>query len=102
MERVIEEFEVVHNGVKDYWAMIDIALVADNTPFKACLEQGAAHVEVAGKTFARVGMLRAKGTGTLLTKEQFQPFFDAYGQVMLDEAEWWTYLSENTPAEEIV
>ncbi len=97
--KTIEQFETT---LGDHWAMIDLELVADNTPFKACLEQGSAHAEVADKTFARVGMLRAGGVGTLVTREEFQPFFDAYGQVMLDETEWAAYLAENAPAEEEV
>lgn len=94
--KTIEDYLINADTVPDYWAMIDIDLVADNTPFKACLEQGAASVTVGDKTFYRVGMLRGGGTGTLLTQDQFLPYFEAYGQVMLTEAEWAQYVAENT------
>ena len=68
--------------------MIDVDLVADNTPFKACLEQGAAHVVIDGVTYARVGMLRAGRIGTLMTKAMFLPYYESYGQVMLTKAEF--------------
>ena len=94
--KTIEQFKT---EIGDHYAMIDLDLV-DSGVFKTALTYHAAKVVVGDKTFARVGFLRAGGTGTLVTEEEFRTYFDDYGQVMLDEAEWAAYVAENTVVEE--
>lgn len=96
--RQIEEFEVVTNGISDWIGHIELDLVADPVQ-RAMLEQGTyGPVEVAGKLYTRCGMYQ-KNFGTLLTREQFRPYFDAYGQVMMTQAEWARFLTDNAPQE---
>ena len=84
--------------VLDYYAMIELDIITDPIQ-KVCLIQGAWTEEVGGKMFARAGILRDNGTGTLMTKEQFQPWFDQYGGVMFNKAEWALYKAEFAPVE---
>jgi len=96
---LIEDFHLVTNGVHDYFAMIDISLVADNHPFKAALDQGAFKKEIAGATYVRVGMFQ-KNFGTQLTKEQFQPYFEHYGDLMIAFDQYKVLVQSNQTEED--
>ena len=97
MSRPIEEFEVPYNGGSDWIGFIEIELV-DDPIRKMDLIMGAFKTTIGGKEYARMGMMKA-GYGTLLTKEQFQPYYNVYGDLMLNQAEYKQLIADNAPEE---
>lgn len=89
---MIENFKVTTNGIDDY---IGYVLLSDvQEPMFSALAQGAYTVDINGLTYARVGMYH-KNFGTLLSMADFQPYYDAYMDVLLTQEEYKQIIKEN-------
>ena len=97
-DKVISDFLVTTNNIDDYIGFLDSSIIEPES-YRSTMVEWCFSVEIGGVTYIRMGV--QSGTGTLLTEEDFQPYFDDYGQVMLTNDEYAALVAANEEEEEL-